>query len=212
MKKLLKSLSILTVIFLFISCIGLETKRKALSNGFTDSRSGLNLKIKDGFVYKGNFTNEKHNLKATNTDGAFKCVYDYHVWEKGTSHILVFFKTLKDEHSYWNTLRINSKNWKAINLKKEKLGGKKWITGFQTINLNKWQREEANKLGINFEKSISKMWVRNSRTQTQIYVYYCENIGIETEKIRKRGYMTNSDRTNIKDFEKRADTAITFTK
>ena len=56
------------------------------------------------------------------------------------------------------------------------------------------------------------MWVRNSRTQTQIYVYYCENIGINTAKIRKRGYMTDSDRTNIKDFEKRADTAITFTK
>ena len=33
MKKLLKSLSVLTVMFLFISCIGLETKREALPNG-----------------------------------------------------------------------------------------------------------------------------------------------------------------------------------
>ena len=212
MKKLLKSLSILTVIFLFISCIGLKTKRKALSNGFTDSRSGLNLKIKDGFVYKGNFTNEKHNLKATNTDGAFHCVYDYHVWEKGTSHILVFFKTLKDEGSYWNRLNINNKKWKAINLKEEKLGGKKWVTGFQTINLNSWQREEANKLGIIFEKSISKMWLRNSRVQTQIWIYYTEKSNMNTKKIKKRGYMTDSDKTNIKDFEKRADAAITFSK
>ena len=212
MKKLLKSLSLLTVLFLFISCIGLETKREALSNGFTDSRSGLNLKIEDGFVYKGNFTNKKHNLKATNTDGAFKCYYDYHVWEKGKSHILVFFKTLKDEGVYWNTLRINSKKWKAINLKKEKLGGKKWLTGFKTINLKGWQREEANKLGVNFEKSISKMWLRNSRIQTQILIYYSEKNNINTRKIKNQGYMTDSDRTNLKAFEKRADNTITFIK
>ena len=212
MKKLLKNLSVLTVVFLFISCIGLESKREASPKGFTDSKSGLNLKIEDGFVYKGNFTNKKHNLKATNTDGAFKCVYDYHVWEKGTSHILVLFKTLKDEHSYWNRLDINSKKWKAINLKNEKLGAKKWATGFQTINLNSWQKEEANKLGINFEKSISKLWLRNSRVQTQIWIYYSEKSNINTKEIKKQGYMTDSDRANIKDFEKRADASITFTK
>ena len=212
MIKSLKSLSVLTVMFLFVNCIGLESKRVALPNGFTDSRSGLNLKIEDGFVYKGNFTNEKHNLKATNTDGAFNCVFDYHVWEKGTSHILVLFKTLKDEHSYWNRLNINSKKWKAINLKKEKVGSKKWVTGFQTINLSSWQREEANKLGIIFEKSISKIWLRNSRTQTQIWIYYSEKSNINTKEIKKEGYMTDSDRTNLKDFGKRADNAITFIK
>ena len=211
MKKLLKSLGVFTVMFLFISCIGPETKREALQNGFSDSRSGLNLKIEDGFVYKGNFTNEKHNLKATNTDGAFKCGYDYHVWERGTTHILVLFKTLKDEHSYWNRLNINSKNWKAINLKNEKLGGKKWATGIQTIKLNSWQ-EEASKLGINYEKSISKMWLRNSRVQTQIWVYYSEKSNMNTKKIKKQGYMTDTDRTIIKDFEKRANAAVTFTK
>lgn len=212
MKKLLISLSGLAVMFLFISCIGLESKREASPKGFTDSRSGLNLKIEDGFVYKGNFTNEKHNLKATNTDGAFNCAYDYHVWEKGTSHILVLFKTLKNEHSYWNRLYITSKKWKAINLKNEKLGGKKWVTGFQTIKLNSWQNEEANKLGIAFEKSISKMWLRNSRVQTQIWIYYCEKSDINTKKIKNRGYMTDRDRTFIKDFEKRANAAIRFYK
>ena len=51
MIKSLNSLSVLTVMFLFVNCIGLESKRVALPNGFTDSRSGLNLKIEDGFVY-----------------------------------------------------------------------------------------------------------------------------------------------------------------
>lgn len=212
MKKLSKNLIVLTVMFLLIGCIGLETKREALPNGFTDSRSGLNLKIEDGFVYKGNFTNAQHNLKATNTDGAFHCVYDYHVWKRETSHILVLFKTLKDEGSYWNRLNINSKKWNAINLKEEKLGGKKWVTGFQTLKLSSWQREEANKLGINFEKSIAKMWLRNSRSQTQIWIYYTEKSNMRTRKIKKRGYMTDLDRTNIKNFEKRADAAIRFTK
>ena len=198
---------------LIMGCVGLETKQEVSpSNIFTDSKSGTGLKIDDGFEYKGTFSNSS-TLYTSNTDGRLRRNSNYYVWEKGTSYVLIYFQTLTDEGAYWNRVTTPNKIW-SIEIKKEKLGGKKWITGFQNTKLNKWQLAEANKLGIYPHKRryVTKAWVRNSKAQTQIRIYYFEKKNMNTKKIKERGYLTDAERNFVSEFEGRANKAITFIK
>ena len=198
---------------LIMGCVGLETKQEVSpSNIFTDSKSGTALKIDDEFEYKGTFSNSS-TLYPSNTDGRLRRNSNYYVWEKGTSYVLIYFQTLTDEGAYWNRVTTPNKIW-SIEIKKEKLGGKKWVTGFQNTKLNKWQLAEANKLGIYPPKRrfVTKAWVRNSKAQTQIWIYYFEKKNMNTKKIKERGYLTDAERNFVSEFEGRANKAITFIK
>lgn len=209
----MKKIILILMMGLIMGCVGLETKQEVSpSNIFTDSKSGTALKIDDGFEYKGTFSNS-NVLYPSNTDGRLRQNSNYYAWEKGTSYVLILFKTLTDEGAYWNRVIAPNKIW-SIEIKKEKLGGKKWVTGFQNIKLNKWELAEVNKLGVYPPKGryVTKAWVRNSKTQTKIRIYYFEKKNMNTKEIKERAYLTDAERAFINEFEGRANKAITFIK
>ena len=121
MKKLLKSLIVLTVMFSFIGCAGFQTKQEVLpGNVFIDSWSNTTLKIADEFEYKGLTAFKKGHLTPSNTDGSLNLDSNYHIWVNGekTSYILVLFKTLTDDYAYWCRI-VPNKKWKVFKIKKE---------------------------------------------------------------------------------------------
>lgn len=217
MKKLLKSLSVLAVMFLFINCAVFQTKREVLPNNtFLSTNPKLMIEMGDGFKYKGTVKGLKQVRSSISVDLS-KIDDEYYLWNKGSSYIIVVIKTLKEEGWYWRTF-CNVFNKKSVLLiKDEKLMGKKWKTGFWTVKINKWEYDSLKSIDSNIKYDgnyFSKLWSRISSKHIKIYIYYCEktNNNINTMKIIRKGYTTKTEKVFIEAFNKRADAAITFIK
>ena len=94
MNKLLKSLVVLTVIFLFISCATFQTKREVLpGNIFSSKIPKLMLKIDEKFTYRGVFKQPK-NIQARDSDRTSFTDNEYHLWSNGSTVIGILFQNL----------------------------------------------------------------------------------------------------------------------
>ena len=214
MKKLLKSLVVLTVIFLFISCATFQTKREVLpGNIFSSKIPKLMLKIDEKFTYRGVFKQPK-NIQARDSDRTSFTDSEYHLWSNGSTVIGILFKNLLSSGFYWIPGKeFNKKS--VIQIKSNKIAGKNWKTGFWTVSLNNFEYNKLTDVGIEFTGDhFSKLWVRYAGEQTQIRIFYWENIdnNINTKVIIRRDMLFDTEMKFIEEFNKRADAAITFIK
>ncbi len=214
MEKLLKSLSVLTVMFLFISCAALQEKREVLDgNVFSATNPKLRLKIDDGFTYKGVFI-QPNNSAARDSDQRSFVDNEYHLWSKGSTVILIRFQKLLSSGFYW--IPGKEFNTKSVMLiKNTKIAGRNWKAGFWTVQLNNFVYDKLTDAGIEFTGDhLSKLWKRHAGKQIATQIIYWENIdnNINTNVIIRRGTTFDAEMKFIEEFNKRADAAITFIK
>lgn len=222
MITLLRNLSVLTVVvFLFFSCAEFEAKREVLSyNRFYTTSPNFELKIDDGFAYKGKFDKigkaKGITTPSTGADSFFStsnAKFEYYLWSKESTNILVLFKTPLDGWKWFGNASIGKNS--TIHIKNEKLAGKVWKTGFKTVRFNNFPRDKFNVAGNDIAgNSLSKLWVRKASAHTIIHIYYWENVDnhINTRTIVIRGKTRDKEMRFIKEFNKRADSAFTFIK
>jgi len=214
MKKLLKSLSVLTVMFLFVSCAAFQTKREVLTgNIFLSTNPKLKLKIDERFTYKGVFIQPK-NTKSRDSDRTSFVDNEYHLWSNGSTVIGILFKKLLSSGFYWIPGKeFNKKS--VMQIKSNKIAGRNWKTGFWTVWLNKFEYNKLTDAGIDFTGDhFSKLWVRQAGEPISIRIFYWENIdnNINTKVIIRRGMTSDTEMRFVEEFDKRADAAITFIK
>lgn len=212
MKKLLKSLGVLTVMLLFISCASFQAKREVLpGNMFSSTNPKLMLKIDEKFIYKGVFKQPK-NTKSRDSDKTSFVDNEYHLWSKGSTVIGILFSKLLSRDFYWIPGKeFNKKS--VMQIKNNKIAGKNWKTGFWTVRLNNFEYNKLNDAGIEFTGDhFSKLWKRFAGSQISIRIFYWENIdnNINTNVIIRRGMTLDTEIKFIEEFNKRAETAITF--
>ena len=219
MKKLLKSLSVLTVMFLFISCAAFQAKREVLSdNIFSCTNPNLMLKLDEEFEYKGMFKNDK-STKARSSDKIGFSKQEFHAWynKKDNKILLILFNKMVSQGWYWIPGKeFNKKS--VIQIKREKLSGNNWKTGLWTASVKNWVYNKFLSIGIELNGNyFSKLWARNFGEQMQVRITYFENID-DTDIRRKTpnmvssGFLREHEKKFIEEFNKRADAAITFIK
>ena len=176
MEKLLKSLSVLIVIFLFISCAAFQEKREVLDgNVFSSTNPTLRLKIDESFKYKGVFIQPK-NTKSRDSDRRTFVDKEYHLWNNGSTVILIRFDKLMSSGFYW--IPGSEYNKKSVmQIQNNKIVGKNWKTGFWTVRLNNFEYNKIIDAGIEFTGDhLSKLWKRYSGEKIAIGICYWENI------------------------------------
>jgi hypothetical protein len=219
MKKFLKSLSVLTVMFLFVSCAAFQTKREVLpDNIFSCTNPSLMLKLDEEFEYKGMFKNDK-STKARSSDKIGFSKQEFHAWynKKDNKILLILFNKMVSQGWYWIPGKeFNKKS--VIQIKREKLSGKNWNTGLWAASVKNWVYNNFLSIGIELNGNyFSKLWVRNFGEQMQVRITYFENID-DTDIRRKTpnmvssGFLREHEKKFIEEFNKRADAAITFIK
>ncbi len=219
MVKLLKSLGVLTVMFLFISCAAFQAKREVLSgNIFSTTNPSLKLKLDEGFEYKGMFKKDNSG-KARSSDKIGFSKQEFHAWynKKDNKILVILFKRMVSQGWYWIPGKeFNKKS--VIQIKREKLSGKNWKTGFWAASAKNWYYNKLFNIGIElYGNYFSKLWVRNFGEQMQVRITYYENID-DTDIRRKTpnmvsgGFLLEHEKKFIGEFNKRADAAITFIK
>ena len=217
MKKLLKNLSVLIVMFVFISCAAFQAKREVLpGNIFSTTNPSLMLKLDEGFEYKGMFKNDK-STKARSSDKIGFSKQEFHAWynKKDNKILLILFKKMVSQGWYWIPGKeFNKKS--VIQIKREKLSGNNWKTGLWAASVKNWQYNKFLSIGIELNGNyFSKLWVRNFGEQMQVRINYFENVD-DTDIRRKTpnmvssGFLREHEKKFIEEFNKRADAAITF--
>ena len=217
MKKLLKNLSVLIVMFLFISCAAFQAKREVLpGNIFSTTNPSLMLKLDEGFEYKGMFKNDK-STKARSSDKIGFSKQEFHAWynKKDNKILLILFNKMISQGWYWIPGKeFNKKS--VIQIKREKLSGNNWKTGLWAASVKNWVYNKFLSIGIELNGNyFSKLWVRNFGEQMQVRITYFENID-DTDIRRKTpnmvssGFLREHEKKFIEEFNKRADAAITF--
>lgn len=217
MKKLLKNLSVLIVMFLFISCAAFQAKREVLpGNIFSTTNPSLMLKLDEGFEYKGMFKNDK-STTARSSDKIGFSKQEFHAWynKKDNKILLILFNKMISQGWYWIPGKeFNKKS--VIQIKREKLSGNNWKTGLWAASVKNWVYNKFLSIGIELNGNyFSKLWVRNFGEQMQVRITYFENID-DTDIRRKTpnmvssGFLREHEKKFIEEFNKRADAAITF--
>ena len=176
------------------------------------------LKLDEGFEYKGMFKKDKFG-KARSSDKIGFSKKEFHAWynKKDNKILVILFKRMVSQGWYWIPGKeFNKKS--VIQIKREKLSGKNWQTGFWTASVRNWEYNKLFSIGVELDGNyFSKVWVRNFGEQMQVRITYFENID-DTDIRRKTpnmvsgGFLREHEMKFIEEFNKRADAAITFIK
>lgn len=216
MKKLFRSVLVLTVIFLFVSCAMFQTKREILNNNiFSCINPELMLKIDNGFEYKGTF--EKGQTVKSSGYETGRSIVNYYIWhnEKDNKILIISFNKILHGWHWVAGKELNKKY--VLQIKRTNITGKKWKTGFWTPSLKNWQYNKFIDMGIEPDGNwFSKIWTRTFGEQMNVKIIYAENInntGINrnTYKMIANDVLDHEIRF-IEIFEKRANVAIMFIK
>ncbi|MCD4683239.1 MAG: hypothetical protein K8R86_08160 [Bacteroidales bacterium] len=184
MKKLLKSLSILTVMFLFISCAAFQAKREVLpGNIFSTTNPSIMLKLDEGF-YK---TDGKSGYMFGNSaEGSMTSSEkrEIFIWKHSNRNtwLYVVFSELPTNWFYYPNTVFDYDGY--YNKKLEKLGNRQWRTALATVENGKY----IAKTYVKYPSENSRIWIRYIERN-----YYKDLTIYENEMINKR-----------------ADAAITF--